>query len=85
MVTIVDIIATLIYIVDDEIVNDCCYAFKHLTDVEEPEEELEKAKLDIIAKIEVIPKIISLIEFGKKSFSPALRIIGNLTAADNKF
>jgi len=84
ILTMVDIIATIIFIADEEVLSDWWYAFKHLTDIEEPDRELEKIKLESIGAVEVLEKIVSIIERGKMSFSAALRFIGNISAADSK-
>lgn len=79
----IDIISTLIFVEDEEIVSDCWYAFKHLTDIEESEPDLEKIKLEILSEVEVIGKIVSIIKIGKMWFTPALRVLGNLSASNN--
>ena len=80
-----EILSTLLFVMDNDAQVDTCYGIKHLTDiVEEGDEELEKEKGNLIASLNIIKKLVDLIEYNKGTFCPALRAIGNICSLENK-
>lgn len=76
----VEMLSSLLFIIDSEVVADAIYGLKHLTEIE-LNEETEKIKFIAIAEAAIIPKLLSFIKPGDPLISPAIRTIGNISSA----
>ena len=79
----IEMLSTMIFIADKEVVADATHGFKYLSEIEEKTEELQKFKLETIAEVSVIPKLLELSVLGDITSPGSLRAIGNISSYSN--
>lgn len=81
---LVEILATILFLPDEDIMLDALYGLKSLTSTEEEAEELETYKFNEIADAFIVRKVVDIVESMDKMSIHAMRVIGNITAVNNK-